>query len=328
MNTDIARQPLVPAFLTLLALSLAAVYAPNRTAAVAEAPSLLGYYIGWIAAFSPVFTRILCGILLISAATITGRLSVRYGLYSGNSCIAIPLFGITACIAFPESGLSGAFVLLLLALSTHNFCRAFRNGYGFDPLFRGSLYLGLMPLICPHTVCLLLLMPLAILLFKRTLRELTVAAAGLLLPILTACYIEWGIGEHFFTPVTQIYTAIAAGSFHVQAAWGNATIILAGSIAVLNIFAIYSYIRNIYAAGSKARAIMLYTICLLCLLATEQFVAAFVHSFTGPGPEMLLLAAVPSSLLIPAFLVRIHRSLSLPLYLFLLLAAISALFLR
>ena len=43
--------------------------------------------------------------------------------------------------------LAGFAASMLLALATKNYCRAFCNGYGFDAIFRASLYLGLMPLV-------------------------------------------------------------------------------------------------------------------------------------------------------------------------------------
>ena len=66
-----------------------------------------------------------------------------------------------------------------------------------------ALYLGLLPLVAPAALPLLLLLPLAVQLFRRTLRELTVALAGVLLPLFVLCYINWGVGGDFAAPLLE-----------------------------------------------------------------------------------------------------------------------------
>lgn len=123
----------------------------------------------------------------------------------GGTCLPIPLYAIVACgIATGGNYLAGFAASMLLALATKNYCRAFCNGYGFDAIFRASLYLGLMPLIYAPALPLLLLLPLAVLLFRRTFREVVVATAGLLLPIFTACYVSWGSGAEFTAPLVTV----------------------------------------------------------------------------------------------------------------------------
>lgn len=64
--------------------------------------------------------------------------------------------------------------------------------------------------LCPATP-LVLILPLAILLFRRTFREVVVAAAGLILPVLTACYVSWGAGRRITAPVTALADAVVSG---------------------------------------------------------------------------------------------------------------------
>ncbi|MFQ7502396.1 MAG: hypothetical protein ACLRMJ_03265 [Alistipes finegoldii] len=120
-----------------------------------------------------------------------GRLTVRYNLYSVGTCLAIPLYGAIACgLAVSGDCLTTFAASALLALATKNFCRSYCNGFGFDAIFRASLYIGLLPLVATAAAPLLILLPLAVMLFRRTLREVAVAVAGLLLPALTLCYVN------------------------------------------------------------------------------------------------------------------------------------------
>ena len=89
----------------------------------------------------------------------------------------------------------------LLAFSVKNFARSFCNGYAFDALFRASLYLGILLLTAPAALPLVALLPLAIILFHRTLRESVVALAGFLLPILAFGYVNWGARRRFHRPL-------------------------------------------------------------------------------------------------------------------------------
>lgn len=77
-----------------------------------------------------------------------GRLTVRYNLYSVGTCLAIPLYGAIACgLAVGGDCLTTFAASALLALATKNFCRSYCNGFGFDAIFRASLYIGLLPLV-------------------------------------------------------------------------------------------------------------------------------------------------------------------------------------
>ena len=206
MKFDIARQPLVPAFLTLAALAGVAMWnaggtaadtaalaghaaetvGTGRNAAGALAVSSPGELLAQCQEAHPVWARWIAGLLIIFTGMCAGRMTIRYNLYSVGTCLAIPLFGAIVCgLAVGDDYLPVFTASALLALSIKNFARSFCNGYGFDAIFRASLYIGLLPLVATAAAPLLVLLPLAVMLFRRTLREVAVAVAGLLLPALT-----------------------------------------------------------------------------------------------------------------------------------------------
>ena len=152
MKIDIARQPLVPAFMTLFALAVAAMCAgipvSDTSGAVRDALPLLGGQLARFQAAYPVWSKFAAGFMLLFTGMCAGRITIRYNLYTVGTCLPIPLYAIVACgIATGGNYLAGFAASMLLALATKNYCRAFCNGYGFDAIFRASLYLGLMPLI-------------------------------------------------------------------------------------------------------------------------------------------------------------------------------------
>lgn len=211
---------------------------------------------------------------------------------------------------------------MLLALATKNYCRAFCNGYGFDAIFRASLYLGLMPLIYAPALPLLLLLPLAVLLFRRTFREVVVATAGLLLPIFTACYVSWGSGAEFTAPLVTVgQSAIEGMPLQLFLDIPLPALVMAGGIVLLDLTALFFFLADIYAAGTKPRFILFYNIGILVLALT-------LLCSPAATPEAFALLAVPSAILIPVFFVRIHRGMALPVYLIFLAAAFAGIFLQ
>ena len=301
MKIDIARQPLVPAFMTLFALAVAAMCAgipvSDTSGAVRDALPLLGGQLARFQAAYPVWSKFAAGF--------------------------IPLYAIVACgIATGGNYLAGFAASMLLALATKNYCRAFCNGYGFDAIFRASLYLGLMPLVYAPGLPMLLLLPLAVLLFRRTLREVAVATAGLLLPVFTACYVSWGTGAEFTAPLIKLgQSAIEGMPLHLFLDIPLPALVMEGGIVLLDLTALFFFLADIYAAGTKPRFILFYNIGILILpLAVLCSPAA--------TPEAFALLAVPSAILIPVFFVRIHRGIALPVYLIFLAAAFAGIFLQ
>ena len=321
MKIDIARQPLVPAFMTLFALAVAAMCAgipvSDTSGAVRDALPLLGGQLARFQAAYPVWSKFAAGFMLLFTGMCAGRITIRYNLYTVGTCLPIPLYAIVACgIATGGNYLAGFAASMLLALATKNYCRAFCNGYGFDAIFRASLYLGLMPLVYAPGLPMLLLLPLAVLLFRRTLREVAVATAGLLLPVFTACYVSWGMGDEFTAPVMTLADALVSGvPLWIFKGLPLPSLVMLCVIAALALTALLFFLSDIYAAGTKPRFILIFntgilamTLALLCTPSVT--------------PEAFTLTAVPAALLFPVFFVRIDRRIALPVYLILLAASV------
>ena len=332
MKFDIARQPLVPAFLTLAALTVVAMWGAGGSAADAAALAgntavrsasdplaipLPGELLAQFQAAHPVWSRWIAGLLMLFTGMCIGRLTVRYNLYTVGTCLAIPLYGAIACGLASDSAFLTLFTAsALLALALKNFCRSFCNGYGFDAIFRASFYIGLLPLVCVAATPLLILLPLAVMLFRRTLREVTVATAGLLLPALALCYANWGAGGEFTAPVTALGTIFITGTpLSLFPATPLESLVLLGAVFVLDLMALLFFLSDIYAVGTKPRFIFIFNISILLL-------AAAVLCGPAATPGIIALTAVPSAVLLPFMFVRIHRAIALPLYLLLLASAV------
>ncbi len=322
MKFDISRQPFVPAFLTLAALAATAVYGPDNSIVAAPAADGSGLWmpgelvLRFQAAF-PGWARALACLLFLIAGIRAGHFTVRYNLYMLNTCLAIPLYGIiagglTAGCADLHTFLCSA----LLVFAIRNFCRCYSPNYAFDAIFRASLYLGLLIVLCPKSLPLLLMLPLAVFHFHRTFRELVVALAGLLLPLFTLCYVDWGAGNLFYAPVLALGEELVAGRFfRLVLELALPLQVLGGALLLFSILALHSFYSDVYAVSTKSRRILAYHI--------EIFLLVLGIACLPDAPTAVFaLWAVPAAVLIPVFFVRTHPGVAQPIYAALLAAAV------
>lgn len=330
MKFDIARQPLVPAFITLLTLCVAAMCSvgghslPMETVGGTQSYTAIpmsvptpGSLIAQFQAAYPVWSRVVAGILILFTGMCIGRMTSRYNLYSVSSCLSIPLYAIIACgISISGDYLTGLTIATLLALTIKNFARAFCNCYVFDGVFRAGLYLGLGVVIAPVMLPLLLLLPLGLLLFRRTLREATVGLLGLLLAPFVFCYINWGVGGEFIAPLLHVATSFIIGTpLGLFTATPLPELVLLSAIGLLDLFAFFFFLSDLHTVGSKQRFILFFNISAILLAS----ILLFAPSAT---PGTIALLAVPSAILLPLLFVRIHHILALLVYLMLMILGI------
>lgn len=334
MQFDIARQPLVPAFLTLAALVVTALCHTNADAALSAVatgaascgtavPMPLGELLTRFQLLHPAWSHLLAGFQLLFSGMVVGRITIRYNLYTVGTCLAIPLYAIAACgIVVGPDYLAACTASALMALTVKNFCRSFCNGYGFDAIFRASCYLGTLVLVSPAALPLLLLLPFAVVLFRRTVREWLVALAGLLLPLLAVCYINWGAGGSFLAPLaTQVRIFVSGSPLSLFTAMPVPALVLLAGVTLLTLLAMLFFLSDIYAAGTKPRFILIFNIGVFLLTGSLLCTPA-------ASPSLFALTAVPAAILLPVLFVRIHRTIALPAYLILLAAVLVNIFLQ
>lgn len=319
MRFDIVRQPLIPAFLSLALLTAVGLGcaaagtlpADPRWGLSAEALPLLpaDSALRLLQHDFPLLARLLAGAALLLAGTSLGRLTVRYNFYGNGTCLAMPLFGtaMLGCLR-GDCFLTAVVCAALLVFSVRNFCYGYQNGFGFDPLFRGALFLGLLLLTEPAAAPLVLLLPAAIVRFRRTGRELLVAAAGLLLPPLALAYLNWAFGGTLAAPFEVLWHRLAAGS------WGAlygvltpAVRLFTGVVLAAALVAMLFFRANSYNVGTKARHMLIFASRLWLL-------TLFVLPVPGASAAAAALPAVPSALLLPVLFIRIRRPAARLLY--------------
>ena len=323
---NLSRQPFLLALLTLVALVAAAFL---RRQGIAFPIETVGgpqtFAARWLVEMQHDWPRTLwvsCGLLAVISALLLGRLGVRYKLYGGGTLLTIPFYAIIACCIYisPEPAVGFA-VSFQLTLALRYYCASYRNGYTFDVLFRGSVCLGMIPLLYAPAMPVAVLLPVGVLLFKRTLRELIVALCGLLLPVAAFSYLRWAFGEPFEEVVVQLAEQCRpaeTGWIYVESSFAGFALSVVLALLVLGGAAAHAVDR--YACPTKARAILAADFWLLAACASVPFLAV-------PSVVFLPLIAVPASVLIPFLFVRLRAAFANLLYLLVLALALLHLFL-
>jgi len=322
MKFDLTRQTVVPAFLTLAALAATAVYAPGAEMSVVPAPGpdalwMPGELLLRFQTAFPGWSQAIAALLIIVTGTRTGHIPVRYNLHTAKTCLTLPLFGIIACgLSVGHAGLYAFACALLLILSVRNFCRAYSPNFAFDAIFRGALYLGTLIILCPKTLPLVLLLPLALVQFHRTLRESIVAAAGLLLPPLALCYADWGAGHPFLEPLLVMGRELPRGEFfQLLADMPFSSQLLGGVLLLCLVFALHMIRSEFYAVSVKAQRILIFHL--------EAFLLTLAVAVSPGAPTAAFaLMAIPAAVLLPRFFIYTRPAVAQSLYAVLLAGAL------
>ncbi len=330
MKFDIARQPLVPALLTLLIFVIVAMCGAGQGVATPSVWSAVSAGIDgleltmpavWIERFQiswPRLARWISAFLILFAGLGVGRISIRHNLYGVGTCLNIALYGAILCGCFIDGNCLTTSVLALLSVRMmRNFSCAFRSSYAFDAIFRAGLYLGLAMLVSAEAAVLSLLMVIAVIMFRRTHRETLVGTIGLLLPIAALSYVNWGIGGSFTAPATALFNAAIAGTpLSLFVTIPSHRIILSVAVTLLAFMALVSFLVARYSASIKVRMIFLFGGYALALSVIMMLMPA---ARLGDGAFM----AATAALLMPVMFVRTERNVATLLYVLLLLASLA-----
>lgn len=291
--------------LATLAVIIAAVAvrshaAPYEAETAAETASFLGSKLSAWQMQHHIAAAVMAAVVWFAAGWVIGLVVRVRELYFVRTTITIPIYGIVACGIFcPHDSLTAAVASLLFAIAVRSYFESFRDGYGFSPIFFGSLCLGALPLFYAPAVTLLMLMPLAVMLFKRSAREAIVAVAGLVFAPLAACYASWGAGGGFTEPVIQTaYALTAVSGYRFFGALHAVAGVMTGMLLTLVLSAVFIGSASIHSMNTRARYITFYNMCAF-------IIALSTLALPSSTPTAFGLIAVPTAMTIPSMLVQI-----------------------
>jgi len=319
---DTIRQPLPVAtftFLVVVTAAFARAAITQRFAGTMPAVAApLGAYTALLRCERPLLSALASIAMLLTAGFLVGRSTVRAELYASRCFLAMPLFGVVGCgILLSDDYLTQSLVLLLLALASRNFYNSFHRHYCFERMFRGALYVGTIPLVYAPGAGFVLLVPLVVLLFRRTMRESIVALAGLLLPLFLVSFLHWSFCGGFDVPFRQIARAALCDSGY-RFFGGNTlfSLIAWGLVLFLTILSSASLLMDMHTMRTKPRNLLFYNLYML-------FIVCGIYFVQGSTAITLTLSAPAAATLLPVSLTKLNRTVASMFYSALILLSLA-----
>ncbi len=298
MTFNAARQPFSfsAVVFVLLAMLFAVRYAVVRYAVEAPffggmpaAASLSGFSVEypWLAVISVV-------VLLMWTLFIIVQLTVRYASASSRNYLPMQFFLITACgVVIPGEALASFLAAWLLALSTRQFVSSFRKDFRFQEVFRAGFYLGFIPLFYAPGILLLLIIPLVLLLYRRSGRELAVCIVGAMMPVPGAGFLYWACGESPSFIYREIWRCVSERPpLDYPAQVPVVASVVAGIVVLLVLRAVVWYLTHRRGMRTRQRKAMAHVSLML-------FVAFLSFLIPGYSPVAVPLLAIPVAMAVP-----------------------------
>ena len=165
-------------------------------------------------AVSPFLERkisyIISALLILAGGLIVGRIFLHSGLNKGFCTLPIPLYGVVLCGIFVTPDiLEYCVTSLCFAFAVLQLMRSLNNPEEKNSIFFGSLFLGAIPLLLPQGVALVAILPVMIIYFALSFKQVVLMITGYMLPLLTASYIAWYGGAEFWSVAESLWTQIS-----------------------------------------------------------------------------------------------------------------------
>lgn len=303
MQVSIIRQtPAASILLMLLLVTIVFVrftLAPYGDELIVGGVATLGELVDRFQSAYPILGWIISALIVTINGFYIGKTASSLGLYAQRTTITIPLFVIISCgIFIATESLAVAIATLFSVQMMRYLCGGYVRGTDLNFAFYAGLCAGTAPLFYASTTTFLLLLPVAIMMFGLSWREIVVMIAGALLPLAATSYIGWLCGGEFTAPVITLYEAIIGNYGYTP--WGSESVvalIMMGVILFATLCGIIAFFRDKRSIAMRPRTILAFNIVMLALSLT---------SFALPSATVGLfsMVAIPASVLIPVGLVR------------------------
>lgn len=309
MQVSIIRQTPVASVLMMLLLVVAtftrfaiAPYGDELIAGGAAQPCV------WVDNFQyshPVWGVIFSALVVVLTSMIAGRTTSALGLYPARTTITIPLYVIIACgIFIAPNSLSVSLSALCVMQMLRYLCGEYMRGTDLTFAFYVGLCAGVAPLLYAPAITFIALLPIAILIFGFSWREVVVMVTGLILPLSALCYVGWLCGGAFTAPVLELFKAVGEPSGYTP--WDSESVVALTLIGVI----LFMVLCGILAFAGEKRAVAMRPRTIITLLIIAQVVALATFALPSATAGLFMLVAPVAAILIPFALLRLRDELS------------------
>ena len=183
-------------------------------------------------------------------------------------------------------------------------CGGYVRGTDLNYAFYAGLCAALAPMLYTPALPLVVLLPVAILMFGLSWREVVVMFVGLLLPFATLCYVNWLCGGDFATPVVEFFEALVCPSHYTL--WGSESVValtMMGLLLFVVLCGIASMVGDKRSVAVRQRTVLAFHVVVFVVAC-----AAFMLPSATAG--LLMLVALPAAVLMPVVLMRLSDGVS------------------
>lgn len=308
MQVSIIRQTPAASILLMLLMVVATfvrfALAPYGDELVAGEVAMLGAKVDAFQSVAPVWGWIVSALVVVLIAVSLGRMTSAFGLYHVRTTISIPLYVLVACGVFiaPDSlavSLSAFFALRMM----RRLCGGYVRGTDLNYAFYAGMCAALAPMFYAPALVLVLMLPIAVLMFGFSWREIVVMTVGAVLPVAALCYVGWLCGGEFLLPIKEFIAAFTYSTNYTL--WGTESVValtLLGVVLFVVVCGVAAYFGDKRSVAVRPRTIMAFHIVAFII----SCVAFVVPSATA---GVLMLVALPAAIIIPVALVRMRDGL-------------------
>jgi hypothetical protein len=228
-------------------------------------------------------------VALWTLAVVT-QLSIKYAPAGSRNYLPPQVFVLCAGgLVISDQPLAALTVAWLSTLAARQFARSFHKGYGFGEIFHAAFYMGITPLLYAPAALIAPVITLgALVIYRRSGREVIVALVGLMLPLAMAAFVYWAMGDGWGV----VWEELTRHLFEQRNVWAGVPLPLLGvavpllALTLTGMFWALGHGRNIRRTQYK---FMQHTSLVLFVVVASGVVA-------GSSTTLLALAATPCAL--------------------------------
>lgn len=279
-------------------------------------------------AVSPFFERtasyVVALLITLAGGLVMGRVFLQSGLSKGFCTLPIPIYGVLLCGIFVSPNLL-EYVLssFCFAFAVQLLMRSLNYPDEKNSIFFGSIFLGIVPLLLPQGAVMVVILPVMVLLFALSLRQVVIMVAGYALPLLFASYFSWYIGGDILSVAEWIWQGIVTPKAELFSSIPIVACVLVGYISLLLLVGgIYLLIKGdkMFLLSRVKRALHIMIFIFAVMVATLALPSADI--------SLLAIIAVPTTVLLSLILSLLPRGISTLAYWALLALTILHLFIE
>ena len=318
MQLSIIRQtPALSILLTLLLVGVGFVrfaLAPYGDELVTGGLAGPGAWVDGFQSAYPIWGWILSALFYFINAVAIGRITTLLGLYPARTTVSIPLYAITACCIFiaADSLAVGVALYCAVQMLRHIGISYIKGAHLRFALYAG-LYAGLAPLFYAPTITFVTLLPVAIIMFGFSWREIVVMITGLLLPLATISYIDWLLGGEFLATSTTLYEAITTPTGYTP--WASESVVALAMMGLL----LFTALCGITTFIGETRSVAVRPRTILSFLIVVLIVACATFALPSATAGLYAMVALPIATLAPLMLLKLRDGVSNLVFLLLIL---------